>query len=106
MRLKTEGDRPATVNGVQPEIVVAMMVASTVFAEWGLTMTVTSLTDGAEWRSPRSLHPSGLAFDIRVWDLKTDLKRIAMVRALQKALGDEFDVVDEGDHIHVEFDPE
>lgn len=105
IKLKTGGSRPALLNGVQPETVLGILIAGTVFAEAGLTMTLTSVTDGADWRSPGSLHLPGMAFDIRVWDLPTEQDRAKMVFKLKEALGREFDVVDEGDHIHVELDP-
>jgi len=55
---------------------------------------VTSLRDGNHM--PGSLHYIGLAFDIRPTMEKRDIKRI---------LGPKWDVVDEGNHIHCEYDP-
>lgn len=101
MRLK----RGATVNGVQPECIVGMWIVNRVMTEMGYDFTVTSLTDGANWRKSGSLHLAGLAFDVRIWSIpKTRLT--AVVRRLQSELGNEFDVVLERDHIHCEFDPD
>lgn len=106
MKLKQSGTRPATIQGVCPEIVFAIMVAQIEY--WGVKpggrMVVTGGTDGKEWRKPWSLHPSGKAFDIRDRNLPESLKKEFAV-SLREALGDEFDVVQESDHIHVEFDP-
>lgn len=98
-----------TVGGVRPEITVAMMVTKGVWDDNGLVFTVTSITDGKHRAG--SLHYEGLAFDVRTWvpgrpgvQLPSDVKeRIA--KELRLALGKEFDVVVEGTHIHIEFDP-
>lgn len=94
-----------TVGGVQPETVVAMNVVGNIFARRKKTMVVTSLTDGAEWRTKQSLHPKGYAFDLRIWDFPTLADQEALVEEIALALGDEYDVVLESDHIHIEFDP-
>lgn len=93
-----------TVNGVQPEILVAMNVVAGVYESLGYRLVVTSLTDGKEWRNPKSLHLAGLAFDCRVWDFPTPESREELGRMIREALGPEYDVVVKDDHIHVEFD--
>ena len=99
MRIK-EG---VTVNGVQPECIMGLLIAETVFQNMGYSFTVTSLTDGASWRKPGSLHLAGLAFDIRTWDIPESQIELVCDN-LRKRLGPEFDVVLEPDHIHVELD--
>ena len=64
--------------------------------------TVTSTTGGVH--SANSLHYSGNAIDLRVWDF-TDTERADWAQRLRDALGNDYDVIDEGDHIHVEYDP-
>jgi len=93
-----------TFKGVKPEIAVAIPIAATVVESLGGRFVITSLSGGEDWRSPRSLHPRGYAFDIRIWDFPSLESQRNLVRALQDALGDEFDVVLESDHIHIEFD--
>lgn len=51
-----------------------------------------------------SLHYVGDAIDLRTRDL-TAKQRATATAALQLLLGDDFDVIDEGDHIHVEYQP-
>ena len=118
MRLKTTGNRPATIQGIQPETVFAMHVAdgvlkriarSRLFGAGGEggppeEMVITSCTDGKEWRTPQSKHRTGHAFDIRIRDLPDSAWR-TLAAQIAEALGKEFDVVLEKDHIHVEFDP-
>jgi len=57
---------------------------------------VTSIRDGNH--SDGSLHYDGLAFDIR------PNTRIS-VSSIKEALGKGWDVVDESNHIHCEYDP-
>ncbi len=51
-----------------------------------------------------SLHYVGEAIDLRTRDL-TAKQRAVATAALQLLLGDDYDVIDEGDHIHVEYQP-
>jgi hypothetical protein len=85
------------------KIVYAVSIADTLSKEIsGKEITITSLLDGVH--SKNSLHYSGNAFDLRVW-YYTEKQKKALVEKLTLALGKDFDVIDEGDHIHVEFDP-
>ena len=55
-----------------------------------------------------SLHYQNRAFDIRIYNItgKVQVEAELWAERLALALGDEYDVVKEKDHIHVEFDPE
>ena len=68
-----------------------------------ILFTITSVRDGVHM--PGSFHYSGLAFDIRIFDLRGVLAHVVADR-LREALGSLFTVVLEQDHIHVEFDHE
>jgi hypothetical protein len=63
---------------------------------------VTSGHDGEH--SPGSLHDDGLAVDLRVWGF-TDAEAKRTTAEIQQRLGGRWDVVYEGTHIHVEYDP-
>lgn len=87
---------------LQPIMMMGMVVIESVFRDHGVAEVVfTHICDGAHMKG--SLHPLGLAVDVRIWGV-TDLPD--MVSDLAKALGNEYDVVLETDHIHVEYDPE
>ena len=63
---------------------------------------VTSAHDGVH--SESSLHDDGLAIDLRVWGFsEAEAKRVT--GEIQERLGQRWDVVYEGTHIHVEYDP-
>lgn len=64
----------------------------------GREATVTSVMDGVHQEG--SLHYKGLAEDIRIWDVLETFKK-----RLEEALGLEFEVILEKDHIHIEYDP-
>lgn len=65
--------------------------------------TVTYTTNGRH--GANSLHDDGDAIDLRVRDL-TDEERQEFVDNLIENLGDDYDVIDEGDHVHCEYDPD
>jgi len=98
LRLKA-GVKP---KGMQPEILLAIIVARDVCQRLGKECVITSLTDGKH--SKNSLHYSGKAVDLRTRDMERGEQ--AMYRDQMKdRLGDDYDVVLEKDHLHVEFDP-
>lgn len=85
------------------QVVIAMKEAD--FLSNKLTRqeaVVTSVLDGVH--SKNSLHYSGNAFDLRVW-IYTPEQIAQLAGELKKSLGKNYDVVFEGDHIHVEYDP-
>jgi hypothetical protein len=92
----------ARVQGLSNEIQLAITVAIGIFDKWDKDTIITSGTDGPHSHS--SLHYTGDAVDFRTRHLTQDQKT-AIARLLKDSLGDEYDVVVEPDHFHVEFDP-
>jgi hypothetical protein len=95
------------ISGVQPEIVLAIMVVESIHDEMGIPFTITSILDGKHGKN--SFHYSGKAFDIRTWvdDSGTQYDhefKLEIARRIRNALGEEFDVVVEPTHIHIELD--
>lgn len=88
------------VRGLSNEILLAIMIADSVYRETENSMTITSLTDGKH--STGSRHYTGDAVDLR---LPMPTVRQQVMTQLQKALGSDYDVVLESDHIHIEYDP-
>ena len=90
-------------EGLSPQIVLALVIAGQVYKdiankEW----VITSVSDGKH--STKSLHYSGFAVDLRINNI-TVLEAKAVLLSLQSKLGDNYDVVLEIDHIHLEYDP-
>jgi hypothetical protein len=64
------------------------------------------ITSGREGKhSEGSLHYRGCAVDLRTWGMTPSVQR-EYVEVLSEVLGDDFDVVLELTHVHVEYDPD
>lgn len=70
------------------------------------TVWITSANDSIH--HPESLHYLDKAYDIRIWNIigSISIESRAWAERMQVALGDDYDVLLERDHIHVEWDPE
>ena len=97
MRVKANGIR---VGGIRPELLIAVMVANEVYTEIGKELVITSVTDGKH--SDTSLHYTGCAFDCRIYD-DSDMEFV--ITKMKDRLKIDYDVVLEGNHIHVEYQP-
>ena len=63
---------------------------------------VTSLNDS--YHSKTSLHYAGCAVDLRIRNVPTE-HRDTITHMLRQRLGSEYDVLNEGDHYHIEWQP-
>ena len=90
------------VRGIQPEILLARIIAGEIFARYGVACIITSVLDGKHGMD--SKHYVGQAIDLRTRHMDERLWPI-VAEELNKALGPQYDVVLESDHIHVEYDP-
>lgn len=90
-------------RGLVPQMAVAYSIALYLYHEkFGVPCVVTSGSDGKH--GPNSLHYKGKALDFRTNNLRGPQVH-PIYLALKEALGAQFDVVLEDDHIHCEFDP-
>ena len=99
IRIKS-GPTGCRIGGLRPEAIVAVLITNTVYAKNDLDLRWTACVDSKHM--PGSLHYVGLAIDIGPPPANL---QVAMLQTLKEALGDDFDVVAEGDHWHVEFQP-
>lgn len=96
-----------------PEALLGLWICSQVFGQHGIPFVVTSISDGKH--GERSLHYVGNAFDVRLASRYTQSASSdeELLGDMRLALGGEntsnargqYDVILEGDHFHVEFDP-
>ena len=96
--------RGVNTEGVLPQVWFALGIAQEIYArETKKPLIVTSLDDGTHKKT--SKHYKGLGADLRTKHLTAP--EVAVVfKALQTSLEPLcFDVVLEGDHIHIEYDP-
>ena len=98
-RLRFKGN--TKLYGLQPESLHGIDTCLGVFHSRGLPMTITSAR--GDQHGPHSHHFKGLAWDIRIWDIAGEEQLVC--EELQDALGDQYQVILETDHIHVEYDP-
>ena len=88
--------------GLQPPVVVALMAAREIYADEGAALIITSAVDSLH--SATSLHYSGAAVDLRTRHLAPGAA-VRIGERLGAALGRDFDVVLESDHLHLEHQP-
>lgn len=84
---------------LQPVMAKARGKVALTYHEAGEDLYITSKRDGIHGLG--SLHYEGLAIDVRY-----PQKREGIIEKLKSALGPGFDVIAEGDHIHIEYDPD
>lgn len=93
--------------GLRMEMLLAVVVAEGVWMKHGADeLVVTSCIDGTH--SVGSRHYSGLAVDLRTFNLPGSYRGKAAEdasRELRERLGQDYDVVLEKTHVHVEFHP-
>ena len=90
-------------RGLQPQMAIAYTIAVSIYAKHAQAghCVITSASDGTH--GPNSLHYSGRALDLRTRSL-IHVAVPLIHRDLKLALGDQFDVVLEEDHFHIEWD--
>lgn len=77
--------------------------AEYVFGQYNIVPVITSGNDGVH--RDGSFHYTGDALDFRRWDADRAGVLPAVLTGLRYYLGDDYDVILESDHIHIEFDP-
>lgn len=94
----------ARIGGLRTEILFAAIVLDAIHKDvaMGADFVVTECTGGTH--HPGSLHYVGLAIDIRTKDM-TDAQKQAFYLRGKASLGEDFDLVEEIDHAHAEFQP-
>lgn len=98
MRIKKGVD----VFGLKPEMVIVSLVVNDVCHMHGVECCLTSVRDGSPKRSPKSLHRFGFASDYSIQGVKN---KPVFAEDIRSRLPDDYDVVLESDHVHVEYDP-
>lgn len=87
-------------QGIRPELLLALMILSDLCSWSGTIVIVTHILDGIHMRN--SLHYTGAAVDFVT---AIDVDRAIWIEELRDRLGVSYDVVDEVDHVHIEYQP-
>ncbi len=90
------------VKGIKGEIIIAMIIVNEVYDSYGYSECVITSVDDRK-HSERSLHYKQLAFDVRTRMIQPIAQQM-VANEIAKKLGEQYDVVLEKDHIHIEFD--
>ena len=100
MKLKSNS---VNIAGIRPELLFAVMVADKVYSEHGVECVITSVTDSKHGTT--SLHYAGCAVDLRTSVFKSEDYAKAVSDEIRQRLNIDYDVIFEGDHIHIEWQP-
>jgi len=96
------------IYGIKPEILLGLIIIERVFDSLNIPCVVTSPANNSEAHSStNSLHYTGQAIDIRLpsrYNPSAGLDK-SVTDSIRNVLGEEFDVVLESNHIHVEYQP-
>lgn len=88
--------------GIQPELLLGLMVAEGIWAEHGQVLWLTAIKDGDH--GEQSFHNVGQASDLRIRYFDASEQR-RVYNELKAALDKNFDVVLHSTHIHIEYQP-
>jgi len=99
MRIK----KGVRLRGLTPHMAVAVQIVGQVYMDNKIEPVITSVSDGNH--SNGSLHHCGEAVDFETKSVSSPIVMDRIFRGIKANLGDEFDVVLESDHLHVEYDP-
>lgn len=91
------------ISGIRAELVLAILIAEGVYDKHDTDLVITSVVDGKH--SYTSLHYSGSALDIRTRNIPEIYNKEIMAGEIRESLSDEYDVVVESNHIHIEYQP-
>lgn len=81
----------------------ALLTCQRIYILHGYPFVVTALSDGKHM--DKSLHYRGYAADLRSRDIPPgDVP--TLILEISKQVGPAFDIVQESDHIHIEYDPQ
>jgi len=88
------------ISRLRPEIRKKLSALDKIYKRVHEDLVITSTYEGNH--SAGSLHYANLAIDFR----RPEDERIFVGDELRKMLGNDYDIVFEADHVHVEYDPD
>lgn len=92
----------ASLAKLTPQMALAAYMVDSLSYRLGIACTITSGSDSTH--KDGSLHYTGNALDFRSRDIPPQ-KMVMLIHKIRASLGADFDVVEEKDHLHIEYDP-
>ena len=86
-----------------PKILVIAAAGVNASLGLGFDLIITSGADGTHMVG--SKHYTYEALDFRTYNIPPEMKEL-FIRYFRERLGPDYQLVDEGDHLHVEYDPQ
>lgn len=90
------------IQGISPEMSLGHTIVASIYLDEGHVCTITSALEGVHSRA--SIHYTGNALDYRTRDVSAGDMAVLTER-IRVSLGEDFDVILERNHLHVEFQP-
>jgi phospholipase C len=90
------------IANLKPQLLIAIIIADNVYSAHKQELVITSVDDSKHGST--TLHGSGNAFDCRT-SYFTKAEQMTVHSEIKNKCGDNFDVILELDHIHIEHDP-
>jgi len=105
-------NKSVRMNNIHPRLTWALLnkVDFIMREVLGYEPVITSANDGDEHKRG-SAHYRGMAADLRTWVSEQNSVQIStrtrdiLANRIREAVGQDFDVIAEKDHIHIEYDP-
>ena len=93
------------IHGISPEVLLGIIICHPVFAKYKVPLTITSNRDGKH--KVGSLHYTGYAVDLRLPSRASQEEEVdlSVLVECREALGSNYDIILESDHLHLEYDP-
>jgi len=103
VRIKNKPDnRRCKIRHLESASAAVFTIVEQVYQARGLDPEITSIDDEPHGTSSR--HWYGGAWDVGVRGINLETRKVIEIE-LRRRLGTDFDVVLEGDHIHIEWEP-
>lgn len=90
-------------QGITPELLIGILIAERIFDKYKYELIITSAVDSKH--SATSLHYAGNAADFRIRHISDKSIITQIVQEIKSSLTQDFDIILEPDHIHLEHQP-
>jgi len=92
------------INGLRTELLLGIMIADRIWKNHGNVLVITEVYPTSQHKIS-SAHNTGRGADLRTFYFDDREEKEEVAQELREALGENYDVVLESTHIHLEYDP-